>query len=250
MKAIWVEFGCPGHGKGPWDGLGAMVKTKVTRDITNEQCRTPSGRIELPIEVAIHARATFCTDEWLREHAYMQINEIVVMYLDTSEIERPRVPPHISPVEGIQSLYSFFMRDDGLLCSRAYSCWCPACSRVRSHASLTVDWGGTLTVPGCTRTHLTVWRQKARITSTAAKGIANAKEYRKDLWANKLRSKVAPGKFGYVQADALWSESERKHLRPGHGWVMEFSDAGSTELCSDPVCQSFGIALTCAVLCR
>ena len=80
MKAIWIEFGCPGHGKGPWDGLGAMVKTKITRDITNEKCLTPSGRIESAIEVAMHARATFCTDEWLREHAYMQIHEIVVMY--------------------------------------------------------------------------------------------------------------------------------------------------------------------------
>ena len=109
IKAIWIEFGCPGHGKGPWDGLGAMVKTKVTRDITNGQCRTPTGRVESQIEVAQHVRATFCTDEWLREHAYMQINEIVVMYLDTSEIDRPRVPPSISAVEGIQSLYSFFM---------------------------------------------------------------------------------------------------------------------------------------------
>ena len=76
MRAIWVEFGCPGHGKGPWDGIGAMVKTKVSRDITNEQCRTPSGRITEPICVAQHVRATFCTDEWLQEHAYMQISEV------------------------------------------------------------------------------------------------------------------------------------------------------------------------------
>ena len=55
MRAIWLEFGCPGHGKGPWDGMGAMVKTKVTRDITNEQCGTLSGRIESQIEEAIHA---------------------------------------------------------------------------------------------------------------------------------------------------------------------------------------------------
>ena len=39
------------------------------------------------------------------------------------------------------------------------------------------------------------------------------------FWTSKLRSKVVPGKFGYVQADKLWSESERKHLRPGHGCV-------------------------------
>ena len=50
-------------GKGPWDGIGAMVKTKVTRDITNEQCLTPSGTIKTPLCVAQHARATFCTEE-------------------------------------------------------------------------------------------------------------------------------------------------------------------------------------------
>ena len=40
-----------------------MVKTKVTRDITNEQCLTPSGTIKTPLCVAQHARATFCTEE-------------------------------------------------------------------------------------------------------------------------------------------------------------------------------------------
>ena len=40
--------------------------------------------------------------------------------------------------------------------------------------------GGTLQVVGCTRKNLIVWRHKPRITSTAAKGIANAKEYAKD----------------------------------------------------------------------
>ena len=60
----------------------------------------------------------------------------------------------------------------------------------------------------------------------AGTGIANAKEYAKDLWSNKLRGKVAPGKFCYIQADALWSEKERQHLRPGHGWVAELGDAG------------------------
>ena len=47
------------------------------------------------------------TLERLRAHAYMQITEVVVMYLDTEEIERPHVPLTISPLEGILSLYSF-----------------------------------------------------------------------------------------------------------------------------------------------
>ena len=40
IRSIWNQFGCPGKGKGPWDGLGAVVKTKVRNDITNEKCLT------------------------------------------------------------------------------------------------------------------------------------------------------------------------------------------------------------------
>jgi hypothetical protein len=29
LKMCWIEFGCPGHGKGPWDGLGAVLKQQV-----------------------------------------------------------------------------------------------------------------------------------------------------------------------------------------------------------------------------
>ena len=64
IKMVWVEFGCPGHGKGPWDGLGAMAKSKVTRDITDHNEQTPSGRITSPLEVAQHSRAEFCTQQW------------------------------------------------------------------------------------------------------------------------------------------------------------------------------------------
>jgi hypothetical protein len=37
MKMCWIEFGCPGHGKGPWDGLEAVIKQRVVRDMTNGQ---------------------------------------------------------------------------------------------------------------------------------------------------------------------------------------------------------------------
>lgn len=125
------------------------------------------------------------------------------MYLDVSEIERPRVPPLISTLEGIQSHYSFFMLGDCVLCARTHSCWCPACARVRSRSSFTPDFGGALRVPGCTRTNLTLWRTKPRITSTAAKGIANEREYIKDLWATTLRANAKPGKFAYSHGAAL-----------------------------------------------
>eukprot|EP00966_Prymnesium_polylepis_P299922 6931083-Prymnesium_polylepis.1 len=99
-----------------------MVKTKVTRDLTNGQVLTPSGDIDNALEVAQHTRATFCNDEWLREHSYMQINEIQVMYLDASEVSRPEVPDDVSPVHGILSHYSFMMISRGVYAMREWSC--------------------------------------------------------------------------------------------------------------------------------
>ena len=46
------------------------------------------------------------------------------------------------------------------------------------------------------------------------------------IWA-KLESEIAPGKFGYVQVRELWSTTEERHYRPGHGWLFEFGDAGN-----------------------
>ena len=35
IKMVWINFGCPGHGKGPWDGFGAVVKTKGSMQSPN-----------------------------------------------------------------------------------------------------------------------------------------------------------------------------------------------------------------------
>ncbi len=67
--------GCPGHGKGPWDGLGAMAKTKVTRDLTDGNVQTPSGRITSPLEVAQHLRAQFCSRQWKKDESGLTFQE-------------------------------------------------------------------------------------------------------------------------------------------------------------------------------
>jgi hypothetical protein len=97
----------PGHGKDPWDGLGAMAKTKVTRDLTDGNVQTPSGRITSPLEVAQHLRAQLFSRQWKKERINMKINQVVVMYLDADEIVRPVSSPDVSPVKGILSSYSF-----------------------------------------------------------------------------------------------------------------------------------------------
>jgi hypothetical protein len=89
MKMVWVEYGCPDHGKGPWDGLGSMVKTKVTLDIMYDKERTMTGKITSSILVAQHLRSTFCTKEWFMDHANLQIKEMVAMYQSAEQVIRP-----------------------------------------------------------------------------------------------------------------------------------------------------------------
>jgi len=158
---VCVEFGCLGHGKGPWDGLGAMAKTKISRDLIDMNEMTPSGRITSPLEVAQHLHVTFCTEEWLLEHIHMKINQVVVMYLDFDEISRPASPPDVSPCKVIlSSNYFLSVCTPHQYAMQAYSCWCNACSCVRSQGYGTaMGWWGTLEVPGCARSKLTVWKE-------------------------------------------------------------------------------------------
>jgi hypothetical protein len=130
LKMVWVEFGCPGHGKGQWDGLGAMAKSKVTVDIMHGKESTSTGKITSAMLVAQHFRDIFCNKDWDMEHADMKIQQVVVMYLPNHQISRPPAPPIVSPCKGIMSCFSFI----GVLrhyARRSFSCWCTACSRVR-----------------------------------------------------------------------------------------------------------------------
>jgi hypothetical protein len=83
---LWVDFGCAGHGKGPWDGLGAMIKQRVRRDILHNNIRTTSGYITSPAEVAEHLYKCFSSEEWKADHADKKVNEIVVLYSDATDM--------------------------------------------------------------------------------------------------------------------------------------------------------------------
>ena len=76
-------------GKGPWDGLGAVLKQYVSRDITNGKILTTSGYITSPAEVAEHLQARVGSAEWAAAHADKSIQEIVVFYSPHNEITRP-----------------------------------------------------------------------------------------------------------------------------------------------------------------
>ena len=173
LKMVWVEFGCPGHGKGPWDGLGAMAKSKVTVDTMHGKERTSTGKITSAMLVAQHFRAIFCNKDWDMEHTDMKIQQVVVMYLHDNQISRPPAPPIVSPCKGIMSCFSFmFLGVPRHYARRSFSCWRTACSRVRGRGHGSKSCGPNLMVEGCTRTKQTFWTED-EFTVTASSGIRN-----------------------------------------------------------------------------
>ena len=230
IREIWLQYGCPGKGKGPWDGLGAMVKTKVRRDITDDRCLTVSKRIRSALEVAEHLRNLFSTPEWLAKHSHMTINEIVVMYIDKDEKDTdypqfhwPVVEPKYSTLTDISKKYCFWMRGGGRVAARRFCCFCEACCLALDGSDGAVT--PLLDIPNCKRRHLSTFKSsEQRITCTAAAGLANERARAKALWT-ELKRVVKAGRHAAVQARALWSQEERVHLRPGHFWACELGDA-------------------------
>ena len=91
--------------------------------------------------------------------------------LETWTRNRPASPPDVSPCKGIQSHYSFlFLGTPGHYAMRKWSCWCPACSRMRGRGYGAISQGSYLVVPDCQRKKLTIWEED-KFTVKAASGI-------------------------------------------------------------------------------
>ena len=119
VTTCWIDFGCPGHGKGPWDGMGAVMKQQLTCDLTNGRILTKSGYIRNPREVAEQLQGRFQTEEWMTAHRNKSIHEIVVTYSDHNEItERGLVDHEFSPLVGKMSSYSYMMLARDQACCR------------------------------------------------------------------------------------------------------------------------------------
>ena len=49
-QLLW-SFGCPGHGKGPWDGLGAVLKRALRDNTINNKIRSDSSKLRTRTDV-------------------------------------------------------------------------------------------------------------------------------------------------------------------------------------------------------
>lgn len=221
LKACWIEFGCPGHGKGPWDGMGAVMKQAVTRDITNGRILTLSGYIRNPEEVAEHLTNRFQTDEWKAAHADKSIHEIIVNYTPHDKItERPVVEPAFEPLTGKMDSFSFLVLGRDQIARRRRSCWCEACFHVRGRATLDAV-GQDLLCKECTSATPLPWHeQSAKNLGTGLAGRRKEAQEKGHSFAPNLKG----AGFFAIQARERWSLKEDSLYRPGHFWVAQAPD--------------------------
>ena len=230
LKLLRVDFGCPGHGKGPWDGLGAVLKQAVTRDSMNMKILTQSGYITSPLEVAEHLSRRVDTDDWRAAHKDRTIKRITVMYSDHTEIhERPVVEKDFEPLTGKMSSFSFLMLAHEQIARRERSCWCEAaCMHAygRDSAPMRLSSEGELHCRDCeSGNHFDgaayPWREQS-MKKLSTSGVANRRREAQES-GKELARKLKPGDFFAVQAREQWSTAEGVHMRPGHFWVAQAS---------------------------
>ena len=149
LSMFWVEFGCAGHGKGPWDGFGAVIKQCVRRAILHNKILTASGYITSPAEVAEHLHRHFSTAEWQAAHVNTKVNEVIVLYSDATAIsERASVErSKFDPLELARSMFSYLPLALGVHARRQLSCFCMWCFGVRGRGEGTAD--SNLCIKGC-----------------------------------------------------------------------------------------------------
>ena len=228
MGFLRVDFGCPGHGKGPWDGLGAVLKQTVTRDTLNQRILTQSGYITTPLEVAEHLRNKVGTEDWQAAHRAKVIKKINVIYSDHADIvERPANGDNaFETLTGKMSSFSYLMLAPEQIARRDRSCWCAAgcmLAHVRDSPRMQLAAEGELHCLECESGQrfggpAFPWREQS--VKDLGTGLAGR---RKDAQAKgkALARKLKAGDFFAVQARERWSTAEALHERPGHFWVAQ-----------------------------
>ena len=209
ISMLWVEFGCAGHGKGPWDGLGAMLKQTVRRDILHNTILTSSGYITSPAEVAEHLYLRFSTDDWQLNHTEKKVNEIIVLYSDATDVaERAEVErSKYDSLTGQKKTFSFLPLAKGVVALRCLSCFRPKCFGARGRGLGTMDSNLVVSDCECSGAHFS-WKEQD-VNRTDAGGIAE-RRVAAQREGKRQMEKLKPGMWLAVQdrsvteGDSYW----------------------------------------------
>ena len=203
---LWVESGCAGHGKGPWDGIGAMLKQMVRRDILHNKILTTSGYITTPSEVAQHLYKRFCTDDWQQSHTSRKVNEIVVLYADATDIaERAEVErSKYDSLTDQKKTFSYMPLEKGVIARRCLSCFRPACFRALGRGLGTMNSNLEVSCCECDSEHF-AWNEQD-VNRRDALGIGERRAAAQREGKRQL-DKLKPGMWVATQ-DRSTSESD------------------------------------------
>ena len=155
--AFVYSFGAPGHGKGPYDGIGGRWKNKIDQCMSTAEREklefTESGYIHDVRDVyhALH----YHFGESKKKDAQLAGRNPIHHYkffcytLDDNPILRP--DETFSTLQGISKQYQFAVKKEGVVYMRRRSCFCLSC--IDNLMDGTLTWGTTHYAKDCNAVH-------------------------------------------------------------------------------------------------
>jgi hypothetical protein len=157
IKALVWDTGCPGHGKGVWDGLFGVQKTYLRNVVIaaqGDKVTINATVIRSPWDCFEQLRKHFDTEDWRQrqDEKGRPMARITLHWAgmnDETTIKRPAKEEKYHGVEHISSSHQFFVISTGRLAARRHSCWCPACHTNIAKGGADGQFQRNYRFPGC-----------------------------------------------------------------------------------------------------
>ena len=188
-KVTW-SFGCPGHGKGPWDGFGGLMKRVLRRDTIDNNIVISDFMV-----AAAHLRSRFCTKHWEKKHGLdsnYTINEVQIFTAHSKDIYRKSEEVYDS-VQGIRKSFGYCALPKARVLQRWFDCWCSNCRASLAPGEGSMD--SNYKVVGCER--IEPWLEHT-VELQGSRGIGQAKATAQKR-GRELASKLKPNTYVAVQ---------------------------------------------------
>lgn len=210
------NFGAPGHGKGPFDGIGGAFKNLIHRLIqstktgTNGVYGVASGYIVDVVDVfdALVGHYSKKSD-WSDQRVKNPINHYKFFLYTHAKSHPadngpvPRAEETFHPLVHITKNYQFQVTNVGNVCTRARSCFCLPCMSAIMKGSTT--WQDDHQIPGCTSsageiTDIYNWKKRSCTKLTGRDVVqlqAESSQNNKDM-----AESLSPGDFVVYDASS------------------------------------------------
>jgi hypothetical protein len=162
VHCMW-ETCAPGHGKGPWDGLGAAVKSWIRRQEVHVEGKANGKTVEANSALGIFKLLCKYAKSWQKGvRSRCIIDAWKVYFIPTTEdpgtlealpggtilapITRPDPRPVVTALAGIRSHFCFRVINENTMKMRRLSCHCEHCRKQEWEACTNQEFGEWVTV--------------------------------------------------------------------------------------------------------